>query len=195
MKHRLVGLCAASVVAIGLAAGGFAVAQDSSTQVADGAATPDSALCATPVSEAVGTPVSTVMPADTAATPGGVDEGTPVGLFLCATPGDASPGMESGADATGGATAAAPITVAMTDIYFEQPEITIPADTDVTFVFVNNGFAAHNFMIDSPEIFSGDLNSGATTEVVVNLPAGTYPFYCSVVGHKEAGMVGTLTVQ
>ena len=27
------------------------------------------------------------------------------------------------------------------------------------------------------------------------LTAGTYEFYCTVAGHKEAGMVGTLTVK
>jgi uncharacterized cupredoxin-like copper-binding protein len=27
-----------------------------------------------------------------------------------------------------------------------------------------------------------------------NLPAGTYPFHCTIQGHAAAGMVGTLTV-
>ena len=30
---------------------------------------------------------------------------------------------------------------------------------------------------------------------VINAPAGTYEYYCNVPGHKEAGMVGTLTSQ
>jgi len=39
------------------------------------------------------------------------------------------------------------------------------------------------------------LNGGDSTTVTVNLPAGTYTFYCSVPGHKEAGMTGTLVVE
>ncbi len=31
--------------------------------------------------------------------------------------------------------------------------------------------------------------------LVLNLPAGNYTYYCSVPGHRQAGMVGTLTVK
>jgi uncharacterized cupredoxin-like copper-binding protein len=31
--------------------------------------------------------------------------------------------------------------------------------------------------------------------VVINLPAGTYQFWCTVPGHRDAGMTGTLTVE
>jgi len=135
--------------------------------------------------------VATAPPA--AATPGGVEPGTPVGLFPCATPVDASPVSET-QGATGG-NAAAPVTVEMIDIAFVQAALTIPANTDVPFHFVNNGAAAHNFTIDDPAVFSGDLAAGASADVTVNLPAGTYRYYCSLPGHAQAGMVGTLTVQ
>ena len=80
------------------------------------------------------------------------------------------------------------------DIYFEPKEITIPANTDVTFTLPNDGAAAHNFSIDELGI-SVDLPPGSTEETVINAPPGTYEYYCDVPGHKEAGMVGTLIVE
>jgi uncharacterized cupredoxin-like copper-binding protein len=36
---------------------------------------------------------------------------------------------------------------------------------------------------------------GGSKTLTVTLKAGTYKFYCSVPGHRQAGMEGTLTVQ
>jgi mono/diheme cytochrome c family protein len=39
------------------------------------------------------------------------------------------------------------------------------------------------------------VQGGATSMVSANLKAGTYTFYCTVPGHREGGMEGTLTVK
>lgn len=80
------------------------------------------------------------------------------------------------------------------DTAFEPSELTIPADTDVTLTFENTGFLPHDFVLADPKIVSDVLGNGQTSELTLNLPAGEYAFYCSQVGHRAAGMEGTLTV-
>ena len=37
--------------------------------------------------------------------------------------------------------------------------------------------------------------TGGTKTLTANLKPGTYKFFCSVPGHRQAGMEGTLTVK
>jgi uncharacterized cupredoxin-like copper-binding protein len=112
-----------------------------------------------------------------------------------ATPGTESGTPVAGATAPAGGEPAAAMTVDIVahDIFLEPSEVTIPANTDVTVNLPNEGAAPHNFSIDALGI-DVDIAAGATEHVVINAPAGEYEFYCNVPGHKEAGMVGTLTV-
>ena len=89
---------------------------------------------------------------------------------------------------------ASAVTVTSFDIYFEPKEVTIPADTDVTFTLPNDGVTMHDFSIDELGI-AVTIAPGATEEVVINAPPGTYEYYCNVPGHKAAGMLGTLIVE
>ena len=86
------------------------------------------------------------------------------------------------------------VEIVMLDIFFEPVAVTIPADTGVTLTLANEGVTLHNFSIDALDV-SVDVDPGASKEVVIDAPAGTYEFYCNVPGHKAAGMVGTLTVE
>jgi uncharacterized cupredoxin-like copper-binding protein len=66
-----------------------------------------------------------------------------------------------------------------------------------TFVFNNSSAVDHSMVIEKPG--GGDLAGtpvfqGGTKKFQVNLQKGTYTFYCSVPGHRQAGMVGTITV-
>ena len=108
------------------------------------------------------------------------------------TPADAS-GEATPADDTGGDAVAADITVVSHDIYFEPTEFTIPSGETVTVSLPNEGMAPHNFAIDELDI-SVDLAPGETKSVEINAEPGVYEFYCNVPGHREAGMVGTMTV-
>ena len=105
-------------------------------------------------------------------------------------------GTPQAADAAAGGEEAATeaLVVESYDIYFEPTELTIPADTDVTVSLPNVGVTLHNFAVDELGI-DVDIAPGATEQVVINAPAGEYEYYCNVPGHKQAGMLGTLTVE
>jgi nitrite reductase (NO-forming) len=81
------------------------------------------------------------------------------------------------------------------DIYFDPKEFTIPANTDVEVTITNIGAAAHDFHIEALKIATPMLNPGGSDTVTINAAPGEYEYFCSVPGHKAAGMAGTLTVQ
>jgi outer membrane protein assembly factor BamB len=81
------------------------------------------------------------------------------------------------------------------DIAFQPNALTIPAGQDVAIAFTNEVQLQHDFTCDDLGVKSELLDAGGSTTVTINAAAGTYEFYCSVPGHKDAGMIGTLTVQ
>jgi uncharacterized cupredoxin-like copper-binding protein len=118
----------------------------------------------------------------------------PVGTEEAATP---EPGAEEATPVsdTGGGDMATTQDVTLVDIAFQPAELTIPANTDVTINLTNQGALPHSFDIDELGVNSGDIAAGQSGTVTINAAPGTYQYYCAVPGHKEAGMVGTLTVQ
>jgi uncharacterized cupredoxin-like copper-binding protein len=88
------------------------------------------------------------------------------------------------------------------DIYWSANLITIPADTDVKFEIRNEGAAVHTFVINdhnNKDVKNLEINEsldpGATTEITINAPAGTYYFWCDIPGHEQAGMWGILKAE
>ena len=86
-------------------------------------------------------------------------------------------------------------TVSAFDLRFEPKEVRIPANTDVTIVFTNNGVMPHDLVAPSLGINTGRLDSGASVSVPVNAPAGSHAFSCTVPGHKQAGMFGAIVAE
>ena len=85
--------------------------------------------------------------------------------------------------------------VNLEDIQFDPTAITVAANTATTITLINKGATAHTFDIDELNVHSGEIQPGATASVTINAAPGQYQYYCAIPGHKEAGMVGTLTVQ
>ena len=69
----------------------------------------------------------------------------------------------------------------------------------VTIQFTNNAPLAHNLTIQQgssgPTLGATPTFMGGTKTITLTLKQGTYTFVCSVPGHRDAGMHGTLTVQ
>jgi plastocyanin len=67
---------------------------------------------------------------------------------------------------------------------------------DVTIVMKNPAPLSHNVSIEGSGVneMGETVGQGGTSTVSANLKPGRYTFYCSVPGHREGGMVGTLTV-
>jgi plastocyanin len=68
----------------------------------------------------------------------------------------------------------------------------------VTINFTNQASLEHNVTVASSSgsvVGATPTFQGGAKTLTVSLTPGTYKFYCSVPGHRQAGMEGTLTVK
>ena len=83
------------------------------------------------------------------------------------------------------------------DLAFVQKSVTAKAGKD-TIQFTNESSLPHDVKIEEngKEIGGTDVVTGGKAEATVQLDAGEpYTFFCSVPGHRQAGMEGKLTVK
>jgi plastocyanin len=115
----------------------------------------------------------------------------------------ATTGTTSTSASTSSAAAGASSTLAQSAdpsgaLKFTKSTLTAKAGT-VTINFTNSSPLAHNFTVQQgtsgPVVGATPTFMGGTKTLTLKLKAGTYTFYCSVPGHRAAGMQGTLTVQ
>ncbi len=87
----------------------------------------------------------------------------------------------------------ADLSVSAAEFTFTPSDLTAPADTPVTIQITNDGTIEHDLTIDEANVKVAVTPAEMGT-AEINLPAGVYTFYCSIPGHRAAGMEGTLTV-
>ena len=74
---------------------------------------------------------------------------------------------------------------------YEQTDVSATAGS-ITIDFTNMSSLPHDVTIEGDG--GTDEITDSTTSTTVDLDPGTYTFFCSVDGHRAAGMEGTLTV-
>jgi uncharacterized cupredoxin-like copper-binding protein len=110
------------------------------------------------------------------------------------------------------------LTLDATDFAYSPLSITVPAGEPVLLTLKNLGSLEHDFVIEKIDVktdviqdsgsdahhahgaeanydlhFSAQVGEASVIQFTVSEP-GTYQFFCSVAGHKEAGMIGELIV-
>jgi plastocyanin len=80
---------------------------------------------------------------------------------------------------------------------YQETSLTAKAGND-TIDFDNPAPLAHDVCVEDSggkQLGCSDTVTDGKASLTLNLKSGTYTYYCSVDGHRAAGMEGTLTVQ
>lgn len=123
-----------------------------------------------------------------------------VTALLAAACGGSSPPAAGQAASTPSASAAPQVvTFHETEFKIDPATLSLKAGT-YEFDFVDDGKFGHDFHL-APAGSTTDLaassavlKTGQSGSFTVTLKPGTYTYFCAVPGHKDRGMVGTLTV-
>jgi uncharacterized cupredoxin-like copper-binding protein len=105
-------------------------------------------------------------------------------------------GGSDGDTSTAGGTEAAGerITVVGKEFSYDPAALTLEAGQPFTIVLRNTGSIEHDITVDDAK-FKLTVPGDNTREKGLRVAKpGTYQFYCSLPGHKSAGMKGELTV-
>lgn len=88
------------------------------------------------------------------------------------------------------------VKISETDFKLTPSDPTVKAGA-VTFDVSNDGGTLHNLQIEGNgvEQTTSDLQPGDSGQLAVDLKPGSYEIYCTIDGHKDLGMDGTVTVQ
>lgn len=78
---------------------------------------------------------------------------------------------------------------------FDQAEIRVRAGETVALRLENQDASGHSFDIDEFDVHAPMPPGQPGLALFTPKAPGSYTFYCSVPGHREAGMVGTLIVE
>lgn len=102
------------------------------------------------------------------------------------------------ASASGETVSEAPTTTAVVvaeNTTFDNMSLSMRSGEALGMFLVNRDSTAHSFDIDSLGIHVQMPPNSTTAVAIAATVPGAYEYYCAVLGHRGAGMVGTLTVE
>lgn len=103
-------------------------------------------------------------------------------------------GMDRHGESTPVAPGARRVEVDATSFAFDPDEITVTTGEDIAIVLTSDDLL-HDFTIDDIDVHvAADRGETAEGGLRADEP-GEYTYYCTVAGHREAGMEGTLVVE
>lgn len=86
-------------------------------------------------------------------------------------------------------------TVEARDTKFGTTALAATTGETLGIVLINRDSIPHSFDVDALNVSVQMPANSTTVAAIAPTAAGTLEFYCAVPGHKEAGMVGTITVE
>lgn len=109
--------------------------------------------------------------------------------------GEAAPGAAGGEQGGGGETLDV-TSPADGSLVFEPDGLQAAAGT-ITLAYANPSSVPHNIAVEGEgeTLEESDTISESETEISAELSPGEYIYFCTVPGHREGGMEGTLTVE
>ena len=89
------------------------------------------------------------------------------------------------------------ISVSGTSYSFNPSTITVPRDTKVRLTYTNVGDHAHDFAIPAFNVATPLVSPGGSYTVEFTVPStpGSVEYVCTVLGHRDLGMRGTLVIE
>ncbi|TAK21322.1 MAG: hypothetical protein EPO26_15465 [Chloroflexota bacterium] len=112
-------------------------------------------------------------------------------LAACAPAGGSAAGA---APKGGGSAAPTEVYVVATDFKFDPPLIRLPAGKPVTLVFDNKGSVEHDLHVAALSIhIHANAGQGAKATVTAD-KGGAFDLDCTIPGHRELGMKGSMVV-
>ncbi len=88
------------------------------------------------------------------------------------------------------------LTIIAKEFSYAPDKITVKAGRPVQILVDNKGLIEHDFVVDQFKVRTDIIKPGKSGSVTFTPNAkGKFEFYCSIPGHKEAGMKGTLVVE